>query len=177
MATTATWDLPLPEDGQTPWGDDYRSAMVTIDERLGGLRGSLFVEDNDVATSISTVGVPVVANLGPGVQEGPPCRFCEVNGSGRLTYQGPLARVPTVQAAFTVVAGANRTVKVSVRKNGQPVDGAATRLRFGPNVSVQAGALVANVEMVSGDFLELFIANETSTASVTVSDLTLAARG
>lgn len=34
MATTPTWDLPLPEDGQTPWGDDYRAAMLTIDDEL-----------------------------------------------------------------------------------------------------------------------------------------------
>ena len=177
MATTPTWDLPLPDDGQTPWGDDYRAAMLEIDQRLGGLRGSLFVEDNTAATQIDTADTPAVANLGPNVQEGPPCAFCDVNGTGRLTYQGPLTRVPTVTAQFTVECLANRTVKVALRKNGDPVPGGATRLRLGPNVTFSSGGIACNVEVETGDFLELFVANETSTDNITVRDLTLAARG
>lgn len=30
MSSTPTWELPLPADGQQPWGDDYRAAMMTI---------------------------------------------------------------------------------------------------------------------------------------------------
>ena len=177
MATTPTWNLPLPEDGQTPWGDDYRAAMTTIDERLVGVRGSLFVEDNTAATQIDTADTAVVANLGPNVEEGPPCAFCEVNGTGRLTYQGPLNRVPTVTVQFTVQSSANQTVKVSLRKNGDPVPGGATRVRLGANVTFQSAGIACNVEVATGDFLELFVTNETSADNITVRDVTLAARG
>ena len=177
MATTPTWDLPLPEDGQKPWGDDYRAAMLEIDERLGGLRGSLFVEDNATATVISTVNVPVPAALG-NVQSGPFCRFCDINGAGVITYVGPLDRVPTVQAAFTLQsAGGNKTARVEVRLNGQPIAGSAKRVRFGPNVTVQSGALVANVEIATGDELSVWVTNLTDSTNLTVLDLTLAARG
>lgn len=118
MATTPTWDLPLPEDGAKPWGDDYRAAMVTIDERLGGLRGSLFVEDNATITPISAVNTATPVLFGAGeVNDGPFCRFCETGELGTITYVGPLDRVPTVQLAFTLQAAANKTFAVSVRKN------------------------------------------------------------
>jgi len=177
MAGTPTWDIPLPADGQSPWGADYRQAMTIIDERLGGLRGSLFTEDNQTPTVIETIGVAVPAALGD-VQSGPFCRFCAVNGTGVITYQGPLDRVPTVQAAFSLQsAGGNKTFRVEVRKNGVAVPGSAKRVRFGPNVTIQSGALVANVEVSTGDQLQVWVANLTDTTGCTVLDLTLAARG
>ena len=175
--STPTWELALPDDGDTNWGDAYRDAMLTVDERLGGLRGSLFVEDNATATLIAAVNTPVQAALG-NVQSGPFCRFCEINGAGVITYVGPLDRVPTVQAAFTLQSeGANKTARVEVRLNGVAVPGSAKRVRFGPNVTVQSGALVANVEIANGDELSVWVANLTDDTNLTVTDLTLAARG
>ena len=177
MGSTPTWDIPLPSDGQSPWGADYRAAMTIIDERLTGLRGSLFVEDNQTPTVISTQGVAVPAALG-NVQSGPPCRFCDVNSGGVLTYVGPLDRIPTVQAAFTLQsAGGNKTAKIEVRLNGQAIAGSAKRVRFGPNVTIQSGSLVSNVEMSTGDELQVWVTNLTDATNLTVLDLTLAARG
>ena len=176
MATTPTWDLPLPEDGQKPWGDDYRAAMLEIDERLVGMRGSLFVEDNQTPTVISTLGVAVPAALG-NVQSGPPCRFCDVNSGGVLTYVGPLDRIPTVIATYTLQANANTTFALEIRKNGQVVPGSRKRLRFGPNVTIATGGLVANVEISTDDELQVWVSNLTNTTDCTVLDLTLAARG
>jgi hypothetical protein len=177
MAGTPTWNIPLPADGQSPWGADYRTAMTIIDERLGGLRGSLYVEDNQTATEIVTAGEAVPAELGD-VQSGPFCRFCNVNGAGVITYLGPLDRIPTVQAAFTLQStGGNKTFRVEVRKNGNAIAGSAKRVRFGPNVTIQSGALVVNVEMSAGDQLQVWLSNLTDTSDVTVLDLTLAARG
>ena len=176
MATTPTWDLPLPEDGQTPWGDDYRTAMTTIDERLNSIRGSLYAEDNQTPTVINTQGVAVPAVL-DGVESGPPCRFCSVSSTGILTYEGPLDRVPTAIATYTLSADANTTFSMEIRKNGVAVPGSRKRLRFGPNVTIATGGLVANVEMGAGDQLQVWVSNLTNTTNCTVLDLTLAARG
>ena len=176
MAGTPTWDLPLPSDGQSPWGAAYREAMTIIDSRLVGVRGSLFVEDNQTPTVISTQGVAVPAALG-NVQSGPPCRFCHINGGGVLTYVGPLDRIPTVIATYTLQADANTTFALEIRKNGQVVPGSRKRLRFGPNVTIATGGLVANVEMSTDDELQVWVSNLTNTTDCTVLDLTLAARG
>jgi len=177
MSGTPTWNLPLPIDGQTPWGSDYRSAMTTIDERLFAVRGSLFVEDNTdpTPTAVAGEGVMVKAVL-TGATAGPACQFCEIDGN-RLTYLGPLDRVFTVIAGFSIEGPANRFMRVAVFKNGAAVQGAATRIRNSSGVSVASGALVANVEMSSGDFLELFISNLTGPQDLVVQDVTLVTRG
>lgn len=176
MATTPTWDIPLPADGQSPWGADYRAAMTEIDRRLTGMRGSLFVEDNATPTVITTAGVAVPAVLG-NVQSGPPCRFCAVNGAGVITYVGPLDRVPTVQASITLQStGGNKTARVEIRKNGTAIAGSAKRVRFGPNVTVASVAVFANVNISTDDQLQVWIANLTDDTNLTVLDLTLAVR-
>lgn len=179
MSSTPTWELPLPADGQQPWGDDYRAAMMTIDERLGGLRGSLFVEDNTAPTPIAEQGtaVPIVFGAGE-VQAGPFCRFCEIGDDGTITYVGPLDRVPTVQLSFTLQSpSANKTLAVSVRKNGEPIAGSRTRVRYGPNVTIASGSCVFNVEVSTGDTLQAFVTNLSGTDDPTMLDMTFAARG
>lgn len=174
MAGTAQWDLPLPSDGQTPWGDDYRAALTEIDARLLSVRGSLFVEDNsDPTVSPGTAGAKAVLN---GVDSGPACRFCEIDGN-RITYTGPLEKVPTVVATANVASGANRTLELQVRKNGQRVAGANKKVRLGPNVDETSVAVAANILLEQGDFLELWIANLTGAQNVTVTDATLVTRG
>jgi hypothetical protein len=176
MSGTPTWNLPLPIDGQTPWGEDYRSAMMTIDARLTGIRGSLFVEDNQLVTTISSQNVAVPAVLG-NAQSGPPCRFCEVSSAGILKYIGPLDRVPTVIVTYTLESSANTTFALEIRKNGGVVAGSRKRLRLGPNVTIATGGLVANVEVSTNDELQVYVSNLTNTNDVTVLDLTMAARG
>jgi hypothetical protein len=177
VGTTPTWDIPLPADGQSPWGDDYREAMELIDERLFAVRGSLFVEGNTDATPTEAAGAGVMVKaVLTGAAAGPACRFCEIDGN-RLTYLGPLDRVFTLMAGFSIEGPANRFMRVAVFKNGSPVPGAATRIRNSSGVSVASGALVANVEMSEGDFLELFVANLTGPQDLVVQDVTLVTRG
>lgn len=174
MAVTPQWELPLPADGQTPWGDDYRAAMATIDARLLSVRGSLFVEDNsDPTVSPGAGGLKAVLN---GVQTGPACRFCEIDGN-RITYTGPLEKVPTVVATANLESGAQSTLELQVRKNGQRVAGANKKARFGVGVTLGSVAVAANIPMEQGDFIELWVANLTGQQDVTVTDATLVTRG
>lgn len=175
---TPTWEIPLTTQGRTPAelvrGSVFNEAMMIVDERLGGLRGSIFVEDNTQATDIQTAGVDVKAVLNS--QAGPFCRFC-LTDDDAITYIGPLDRVPTVIAAFDIDGPPNVTIRVSVRKNAEPVPGASMRMRIAPAASFANGALSANVPISTGDRLEIFIANLTNDSNLTVRDLTFSARG
>ena len=173
MSGTPMWNLPLPEDGQTPWGDDYREAMETIDARLLAVRGSLFVEDNALVTSSPGAGKKAVLN---GVMAGPACRFCDVDGN-RITYVGPLTKVPTVIATANVSGPAQSTLQVQVRRNGELVPGASKKVRLGIGQTLGSVAVAANVEMEQGDFVEFWVANLTGPQDVTVTDATMALRG
>lgn len=174
MATTPVFDMPLPEDGQTPWGDDYRDALVEIDSRLLSVRGSLFVEDNTDATpSPGSAGAKAVLN---GVQSGPFCRFCTINGN-RITYTGPLPKVPTVIATVNLQSGANTTLQVQIRRNGELVDGASKKCRLPSGVPAGFITAAANIPLEPGDYLELWVANLTGAQDITVTDATLLTRG
>lgn len=175
---TPTWGLPLPPLGQTPWRDEWVQAMTTIDERLGGVRGSVYAEGNTAATTFSAVNTPAPVVYDSSLIAGPPCAFCEVDTTtGELTYIGPLDRVPTVLATVDISGSANKTYVVRVRKNGDVIPGVLTRIRLGPNVTKGTGAIVGLVPMSTGDTLRLFATNETDGTSVVIEDSALTVRG
>jgi hypothetical protein len=174
MAVTPTWDLPLPIDGQTPWGEDYRQALTTIDSRLFGMRGSFFAIDESTPTVIDTQNVGVKATIN--TTEGPPCQFCTYPVPNRLVYIGPLTRVVTVWASFALTSSNNQTIEFAIRKNGQVVPWLTTLARTG-TIGFSNGAIVGHVEIATNDFLEMWVTNRTSDANVTVVDLTFAGRG
>jgi sulfur carrier protein ThiS len=174
MSGTPTWNLPLPVDGQTPWGDDYRSAMTTIDARLGGMRGSIYAVDESTATVITTQNVGVKATVN--TLEGPPCQFCTYPVANRITYIGPLTRVVTVWVAVALTSSNQQTIELAVRKNGQVIPWLTTIVRTGTIGFGNAG-IVGHVEIATNDFLELWVTNRTSSANVTIVDLTMAGRG
>lgn len=174
MTSTPMWDLSLPEDGQTPWGDDYRAAMETIDARLLSVRGSLYVEDNSDATSSpGSAGKKAVLN---GVMAGPACRFCDIDGN-RITYTGPLTKVPTVIATANLQSGAQTTLQLQVRRNGELVPGASKKCRLPQGATTGFVSVAANIELDEGDHIELWVANLTGPQDVTVTDATLVTRG
>ena len=174
MTSTPQWELPLPADGQKPWGDDYRAAMTTIDARLLSVRGSLYVEDNVTATtSPGTAGKKAVLT---GVAAGPACRFCDVDGN-RITYTGPLTKVPTVIATANLQSGAQTTLQLQVRRNGQLVPGASKKCRLPQGATTGFVTVTANVELEQGDYIELWVANLTGAQDVTVTDATMVTRG
>jgi hypothetical protein len=156
--------------------------MTTIDERLGGLRGSLYTEDNATETVISTQNVAVRVSLGSGAASGPFCGFCSIDApNSRITYTGPLTRVPTVNVSFVLQGATGATYEVAVRKNGESVGGLTSLVRIPPTVppgtSIGSGSLVGNVEVSTNDFLEVWVTNRTNTTNATVVDLTMASRG
>lgn len=175
MTTTPRHNLPLPTDGQSPWGNDYRAAMTIIDTRLPAVGGSMYAEENTDATPIIAEGIAVKANLP--TQEGPPCP-CIEHSTNRLTAVFPNGpRNLLLVATFVLTSSNNQTIKVEVRKNGEPIPGGATRVRKGVGASIGNGALAVSAMAATGDFFEIWVTNETSPANVTITDMTLALRG
>lgn len=174
MPVTPQWELPLPPDGKKPWGADYRSAMETIDARLLSVRGSLFVEENtDPTVSPGSGGAKAVLN---GAQAGPACRFCDIDGN-RITYTGPLPKVPTVIATANLQSGAQTTLELQIRRNGDLVPGASFACRLPQGATTGFVSVAANIELEQGDYLEIWVANKTGAQDVTVVDATLVTRG
>lgn len=177
--STPTWSIPLPPLGQTPWRDEWVEAMTTIDARLTGLRGSVYVEANGTATTFSGKDTLTPMAFDPGaVVAGPPCQFCEVDTTSvSVTYVGPLDRVATVLATVDILGSGNKTYVVRVQRNAASLPGVLTRIRIGPNQTTGTGAISGLVPMSTGDTLRLVVANSTDATSVTVEDAALTVRG
>lgn len=90
--------------------------------------------------------------------------------TGRMTYTGATTEVVSVRASVTLVpVGTNQVLSIYFAKNGSVItDSKITR-------TVSAGAsgnvsLFYNVSMTADDYLEIFVANGTSTNDITVVD-------
>lgn len=181
MRFTPNFNIPLTAVAMSPArlvrGSVFNTAMNTIDESLQtvvdlpAIRGSFFVEDNNDPTTDPGAGKKAVLT---GAQAGPPCRLCEINGN-RLTYIGE-PDVATVIVTANVTTAANTTVQLQVRRNEQLVPGASKKIRLNVGQPLGAGALAANIELQTGDFLELWVANLTGPQDVTVTDANFATR-
>jgi hypothetical protein len=175
MATTPIWNLPLPTDGQTPWGGDYRTALGIIDANGFQSRGSMFLEDGNVPTTVVEAGTFVKASAA--TVEGPPC-FCFDHEPNRLTYVYSVPRVLTVWATARLGhPSANAVMRAEVRKNGEPIVGARATTQRGTVNTSGSVAIVANVAAVADDYFELWVTDAAGTQPITVIDFALAIRG
>jgi hypothetical protein len=73
-------------------------------------------------------------------------------------------------ASIDVNGPNNQTYLLELRKNGNVIDGARTKIRSG--VSIGSGALAAMIPIDTNDFVEMYITNLTSSANPTVMDAT-----
>ncbi len=132
--------------------------------------GQYYISDNAVATTISNTadffkGVAATTS-GPYNQ-----KFTD--GNNRLTYNGLIQRTFLIEATVSVTGTSNNIVKFRIAKNGTTIQSSqvSTTLPAGgrsENVSIQA-----MVEMGFGDYVEIFVRNETSSNNVILTDINL----
>ena len=160
----------VPADPLT--GTDVQTALTElaaiVNTRAPLVKSSIFIEDNTTPTVVTQ---NVAAKVAGTFSEGPPCVNCEYNGN-RITYIGERNIRVMANASVDVNGPNNQLYVIEMRKNGLPALGARTKVRSG--VSIGSGALTSIIEMVTGDFLELWITNTTSSENPTVVDATIA---
>lgn len=66
-------------------------------------------------------------------------------------------------------SGNNQVIEFAIFKNGIVVPGSTTETKLKASGDVQQVTVLADIDIEVGDYLEIWTANETSTASVTVS--------
>lgn len=174
--TTPHFGLALPVDGQIPWGDDIRENFTVIDGKLPYVRAIMYVHDNATVTDIVTQGVAVKANV-PGTLGVSPCGCFTFPTGNRMLYSG-VDRVLAVNASFSVdSSNPNEHTHVTLSLNGSLIDHSQTTVRIGSAGDIGTASMNALVDVVAGDYLELWISNESSANDLTVTDLSVAVRG
>jgi len=93
-----------------------------------------------------------------------------VNGN-RATYTGAYPRFFTVEGDVALTSGANNQIAVRVAVNGTTL--ASTTMPTTANAAGRAESLGVHgvVQLNPGDYIEIFVTNNSGTTAVTVTDL------
>lgn len=98
----------------------------------------------------------------------------DMPASNRLRYVGAIPVHATVSATISFTSGGNnQDLAFQVHKNGNPVIGSHISLKIGTGTDERSTALHVDADLVQNDYLEVWIANDTGTADVTLTHLYL----
>lgn len=126
------------------------------------------MHDNTTLTTINTINVPVKA-AGTFVTNGT-SNFTS-DTTGRLTYTGATTETVSVMASVSIdVVGVNQKITIYIAKNGTALSAAKINRVFDSGDIGNVG-IFYNISMTASDYLEVFVANTTSTNDLTVTDV------
>ena len=168
--------LPLPPDGQTPWGEDVREALRMIDARLGLVRAELWFIDNEVVTEISAANTPArIASAG--IEVTGTTDVVEWSAEDGAVYTGDIDRALNVTlVALVEPVTNNQRFRTTLRKNGVTLPQFRGTIRTGSGGDLDQVTMVGLVPVSPGDGLTMWIENRTSSGNVVVRDLSVLVR-
>lgn len=95
--------------------------------------------------------------------------------TGRITHTGNTARhIINSIVSMTVASGTNHTVSMYIALNGTPIDSTKTTTTTS-NGLYRSLATFANLELNEGDYVEIFVRNESTTDNIIVLDAIIGA--
>ena len=166
MSVTQDHSLPLPQDGQTPWGNDYREAMEILDQTVPFVQAQLYRFGNTAETSILASQEYVKANV-PETEGTSPCECVTFPEPNRMLYAQGHPRTLNVSGAVSLdPAGNNKVFRVALFRRPEGgewglVESSQSRVRIGSGGDIESVALFGLVNLVPGDELEVRVGNWT----------------
>lgn len=159
-------------------GSTYVSGLLVTDPKSRWLecRGianssaisNYYMNGNTTATTIDTIGLAVKAS-GTTTSSAITQRF--TNTDNRTTYIGALQRDFKASVVMSLDSGNNHQVGVYVAKNGTIITESEIYVTTNAGGRAEAAFCQAVVPMIAGDYIEVFVENDTAIADITVSDL------
>jgi hypothetical protein len=126
------------------------------------------MHDNATLTTINTINVPVKV-AGTFATNGTSNFNSDI--TGRLTYTGATTETVSVSASVSInVVGVNQKITIYIAKNGIVLPAAKINRVFDSGDIGNVGVFY-NISMTASDYLEVFVANTTSTNDLTVTDV------
>lgn len=141
---------------------DFRDVLASIRPPHCGIYISAQAE-----TVISGANVWVKA-LGTTAPSSPDSHLMSLVGSNRIQYDGVSTRHMHIACNSSMTcAGNNVVLDLGIAKNGSLLPGFSSR-KIGTGSDVGSAAVHADVSMVAGDFLEVFVRNQSTTDNITL---------
>tara|TARA_R110000851_G_scaffold186716_1_gene336117 strand:- start:1436 stop:2284 length:849 start_codon:yes stop_codon:yes gene_type:complete len=144
------------------------SSGIEISSIADAIYGQLTIHGNSTNTTIGTAGtaVLVAGTWAAGINSS-----FTLTTAGRMTYTGTTTEVVSVVASVTLLpaSGVNQTLTVYIAKDGVVIPTAKISRTVSSTESANV-SLAFNLSLANNDYIELFVANETSTNDVLVTD-------
>lgn len=166
----------LFQDGQAAGSispQDVRDLLVSLMPVYGACNLS-----SSAVTTIATISTPIkaagVTALGSAVDMDD-----DGGTSNRLKYLGSITRIFNIIACTSMTSvGGGDQVALYIYKNGLPITGSEV-LRTTASTGSDHGAASVNamVSMTNGDYVELWVANNSNNNNVTITKLQMTAQG
>jgi len=187
MTTVAFDAIALPENGLLAWSQSSNRFRVNkgfpgtpVYDQLAYFNdipldntafGEFFFQGNAIETVITVIGVPVKidAVYNPGDLLG------FTNGSGILTYTASDTKEFALSLSLTTTLNLSTAeISVVIFINGSPVSKTEQGTFTGSTTpGFQSTSVNALVELSTGDIIEVYVKNNTSTNNITVQDLNM----
>lgn len=153
-------------DDEARW---YGCRGITNSARVG----LAYFATNATVTTISVAGTYYKVQ-GTTVASSVNQRFS--HSSNRLTYTSELVETFEIKATASIQSTNNHVVGIKVYKNGVAIDAIAGRTTISANNRAENIFVRTFVTLGPGDYIELFVTDETGTGDITVTDMTLSAK-
>lgn len=171
-----TQDSNPSENGIMLWDEENKNPIVSVDNNWRPLTifdapgiSNYYMNGNATATTIATAGVAV--KVAGTTTSGSLTQKFSNSVANRAEYTGGNTRTFQINVQAAVTSGSSKVIGLYVAENGtaQPqFVGRATTSAGGRAESMSSSGVF---ELATNDYLEVWVANETDTASVTVEDL------
>jgi hypothetical protein len=148
---------------------DLRDAVETLRPDYGHMYVS-----TPASTTIGVAGTYVKAAGTTALVSSPASRNFTMPADNRLRYDGAAKRIVFIFCQVSVQHGASDEIRLRLAKNGTTLSQTQLKLNAA-ETEYMSGAMFAVVEMVSTDYVEVWITNQTDTSQPTVSDMSLLA--
>lgn len=183
------------QDASNSFANNESFILDTVNFSGGGAYLSGTSNDDNQTLITNTVGVPNSANIAQyfmtnntgSTGQAPQGTFFKVSGSttpgeyvekftvsnNRATYVGALTAFFEVVAMMSIVGSNNNVIATRVAKNGVTIEASQTRSTLNSSGRSENSSCQAVTQLVDGDYVEIWVANETSGNSITVEDLSV----
>jgi hypothetical protein len=140
--------------------------------------GAVMHVDTPAATTIAAVSTPVKAAGSTKFETTPVAKNFTMPVSNRLQYSGIADREVSVDVAVSISSTSNaQTVGIYVAKNGTTIPSSEIFRKTGTGGDIGAAPTQARVNLTNGDYVELFVSNETTATNVTVEKMSFRVSG
>ena len=160
----------LFQDGQANGSiseQDMRDLILTFVPSIGGIYFSTPVETviATVSTKVLALGATTLISLAHDI---------DMPTNNRIRYTGPNPRHFSVDVALsTTAAGNNKLIEYQLCKNGVLLPETLMKRTHGTGSQHGALAITTNLHMENGDYLELWVSNESDNTNLTIENGTI----